>query len=376
MTHRVSRRSFLKLGVTSTLTGLFWGDVSGAFFDTRTVHAAPIHQAEDIDVIIIGAGVSGLSAAHTLQSHGFNTLVLEARDRVGGRIWTDYSTGTPMDLGSSWIHGIDYGNPVRFLAEKYDLSHHETSNFFRGFDQIIGDLTDGLNIHLNQIVHHVQHHDKGVKIATYNDVFEAKHAIVTLPLGVLKAGEITFRPTLPENKQQAINRLNTGLLNKLYLQFPYVFWEKDASSVTLSSNFNHFSKFLNVYKYTNQPVLLGSFSSTSGHHMEKWSDEQIIDKAMNSLGQKFGSSIPHPINSKITRWGSDPFARGSYTLHHAESTPDDMVALSETVDNRLFFAGEATNPEDYASVQGAYLSGIREAEKIISLYAKSPSERL
>ncbi|MGC5326209.1 flavin monoamine oxidase family protein [Brevibacillus sp. SYSU BS000544] len=369
MTHNVSRRSFLKFSLTSTLTGLFWGDVANIFFDSRMAQAATHPIPDNLDVIVIGAGVSGLAAAHTLQSHGLNALVLEARDRVGGRIWTDYTSETPFDLGSSWIHGIDYGNPVRFLAEKYEVNQSEASNFFRGFDQIIGSLVNGLNIRLNQIVHHVQHSDEGVKIATYSDVFKARHAVVTLPLGVLKSGDIAFRPALPENKQTAINRLTTGVLNKLYLQFPQVFWEKDANLVSIGSGGveSQFNEFLNVYKYTKQPVLLGSFSSTSTHQLEKWSDDEIVHAAMKSLGQKYGNSIPYPLSSKITRWASDPYARGSYTLHHADSTSEDMAALAESVDNRLFFAGEATNPDDYASVQGAYLSGVREAEKIIQL---------
>lgn len=367
MTQKVSRRSFLKFGMTSTLTGLLWNKLPDTFFDSHIAQAASPVPTDKLDVIVIGAGISGLAAAHSLKENGLQVLVLEARNRVGGRIWTDYSSQTPMDLGASWIHGIDYGNPIRFLAEKYDSAHKDDSSFFRGFDQFLGHLVNGLNIQLDQIVHHVQHNDKGVKIATYNDVFHAKHAVVTLPLGVLKKGQIAFRPALPARKQEAINQLRSGVLNKLYLQFPSVFWEKEAGSILVNNEHSPFRDFLNVYKYTRQPVLLSSFSSAYGEELERWSDDEITDAAMSLLTEKYGSAIPAPLSSKITRWGSDPFAHGSYSLHHSESSPDDMVALSETVDNRLFFAGEATNPDDYASVQGAYLSGIREADKIIQL---------
>lgn len=68
------------------------------------------------DVLIVGAGAAGLGAAQTLRACGRTSLVLEARDRVGGRIWTDTVGGVPVDLGAAWIHGYDR-NPLRPMAE-------------------------------------------------------------------------------------------------------------------------------------------------------------------------------------------------------------------------------------------------------------------
>ncbi|KAJ3089804.1 hypothetical protein HK102_005470 [Quaeritorhiza haematococci] len=64
-----------------------------------------------VEVIVIGAGISGLSAASFLKRYGVDVLVLEARDRIGGRVWTDSSLSIPVDLGGSWIHGTT-GNPL------------------------------------------------------------------------------------------------------------------------------------------------------------------------------------------------------------------------------------------------------------------------
>lgn len=61
--------------------------------------------------IIIGAGVAGLSAASSLRTDGWDVTVIEARDRVGGRLHTLDLAGVPVDLGGSWIHGVD-GNPL------------------------------------------------------------------------------------------------------------------------------------------------------------------------------------------------------------------------------------------------------------------------
>lgn len=68
------------------------------------------------DVLVLGAGAAGLGAAQTLRACGRSALVLEARDRVGGRIWTESVGGVPIDLGAAWIHGYER-NPLRPMAE-------------------------------------------------------------------------------------------------------------------------------------------------------------------------------------------------------------------------------------------------------------------
>ena len=62
-------------------------------------------------VLVIGAGMAGLVAARLLHDSGFLVTVLEARNRLGGRLWTDHTLGIPCDLGGSWIHGAD-DNPL------------------------------------------------------------------------------------------------------------------------------------------------------------------------------------------------------------------------------------------------------------------------
>jgi monoamine oxidase len=79
---------------------------------------------ERFDTIVIGAGVAGLTAARLLAKAGRDVVVLEARDRVGGRVWTDRSDGFVTDLGASWIHGID-GSPVAAAAEAFGMRMRE-----------------------------------------------------------------------------------------------------------------------------------------------------------------------------------------------------------------------------------------------------------
>ena len=70
---------------------------------------------EHFDTIVVGAGVAGLTAARLLARDGRRVAVLEARDRVGGRVWTDRTDGLVTDLGASWIHGVT-DSPVAAAA--------------------------------------------------------------------------------------------------------------------------------------------------------------------------------------------------------------------------------------------------------------------
>lgn len=82
---------------------------------------SPASGDRDVDVIVIGAGIAGLAAARTVLEAGRSCLVLEARDRIGGRIWTSNTwPDVPVDLGASWIHGTE-GNPIYDEATRFAI---------------------------------------------------------------------------------------------------------------------------------------------------------------------------------------------------------------------------------------------------------------
>ena len=76
-------------------------------------------------VLVVGGGIAGLAAAQDLHDAGYDVLVLEAKDHLGGRVWTDRGTGTALDMGANWIHGVN-GNPTSALADQLDLARVPT----------------------------------------------------------------------------------------------------------------------------------------------------------------------------------------------------------------------------------------------------------
>jgi len=449
----VNRRDFLKL--TALLAG------------TVTMNSCGVIEEGDERIIVVGAGIAGLSAAQMLQKWGYEVVVLEARSRVGGRIWTSRKwEDAPLDLGASWIHGVS-GNPIAKLAKEnriktvetdyenhwiYDADGNELSNaeyenleeyestiteyiadaiaerdddvplktivdaaladagvsadekqiilyllntiveheyaadiselslftfdegdeydgedviFPEGYDQIIEILAEGLDIRLDEIVQRVEYQDSGVSIQTNKGIYEGDRAVITLPLGVLKSGRVDFSPPLPREKQDVIRRLGMGLLDKLYLRFPSIFWPKEAELLGyLGKNNGEWAEWLNIAHYTNEPILLGFNAATFARKVEKWSDQEIIESAMTTLRNIFGSTIPAPLDWQITRWADDPFAWGSYSYLAPGTSSETLKELARPVDGKLFFAGEATSSDYQSTVHGAYLSGIRAAEEI------------
>ncbi len=87
------------------------------------------------DIIVVGAGLAGLTAAKDLNAAGLDVTVLEARDHIGGRAYTDNSTGIPLDLGASWILGIDQSATYELaVAAGIVVSGHTDWDLFQGWD--------------------------------------------------------------------------------------------------------------------------------------------------------------------------------------------------------------------------------------------------
>jgi monoamine oxidase len=118
----LTRRSLIK-GVSASV-------VAAATIDPRFATgggAAPVPtRRERQSILVIGAGISGLAAAQRLQSLGASVTVIEARDRLGGRVFTDISLGVPIDLGASWLIGK---NPVYELLTATNVSMAAPSDF-------------------------------------------------------------------------------------------------------------------------------------------------------------------------------------------------------------------------------------------------------
>ncbi|XP_078176008.1 polyamine oxidase 3-like [Carex rostrata] len=427
-------------------------------------------------VIVIGSGFAGLAAAHALQNASFKVVVLESRDRIGGRICTDFSFGFPVDLGASWLHGVCEENPLAPLIGRlglplyrtsgddsvlfdhdlesyalFDTSGHQvpqelvqnigvvfetilketdklrTENsedmsiakaiaivleqnphlrqeglaqdvlqwylcrmegwfatdadtislqswdkeellpgghglMVRGYRPVINTLAKGIDIRLRHRVTQVVRHNNGVEVMVESGkTFVADAAVITVPVGVLKANTIKFEPRLPEWKEEAIRDLSVGTENKIALHFERVFWPNVEFLGVVSSTTYGCSYFLNLHKATGYPVLVYMPAGQLAHDIEKLSDEAAAKFAFSQL-QKILPNACEPIQYLVSHWGTDENSLGSYTYDGVGKSRDLFEKLRIPVDN-LFFAGEATCIKYTGTVHAAYSTGLRAAEE-------------
>ena len=418
--------------------------------------------AGDERIVIVGTGAAALAAADELQVRGFsNVVLLEARDRVGGRIWTStIGDGVPVELGATWIHGVrsnpvsdiveshgittaetDYDNAVLFghdgrpaepvdaalwgeyMALAYEMPEASLQDVFErfasihglgeddrrlwlyslasmfshefaadisdlsimsydgpstlrggdvvfpeGYSQIVDVLAAGRDIRLDHPVAQVDYSGSAVVVTTESgDTFEADRVVVTVPLGVLKAGTISFTPALPPAMRDAIAALDMGILNRTVLLFDEPFWDRGTEWIGYAGERpGQWSETLNLYPYLGRPVLAMFNPGSFGAEIEQYSDADLTSRAVDALKAMFGD-VPEPVDAVSTRWGSDPWTRGSYSYLPVGVEFDTYRDMARPVGDRLFFAGEATHSRFPSTVHGALLSGRRAARQIFGL---------
>lgn len=417
----------------------------------------------DKTVVIIGGGISGLAAAKKLKDKGFNVIVLEAQEKIGGRLRTDRTLGIAFDEGASWIHGPN-GNPITNLALqggantyltdddnlevfdnngtayadtfldaqytrfenalnavrsagtqmksfetvfnslyatqansrlwKYMLSAYLefdtggdisdlSSKYFdddeefsgkdliitNGYDKVTDLLGQGLDIRLNSRVTEINYASTKSLIKTNGINVEADYVIVTVPLGVLKNNTIAFKPALPTPKLNAIQNTKIGNVNKFLLVWNTAFWDTNIQYIGYTPEMKgKFNYFMNMKKFL--PTTNGLMTFAFGNYAtvtETMSDAQVIAEIMLHLKVIYGNSITNPKNMLRTKWGQNINSFGAYSYATNGTTSADFDAMELEINDKLFFAGEHTEIDYRGTVHGAYLSGIREADKIIDL---------
>jgi lysine-specific histone demethylase 1 len=208
---------------------------------------------------------------------------------------------------------------------------------------------------------------------------QADYVVNTIPLGVLKHGNVSFEPPLPDWKSDAINRLGFGVLNKVILVYKEPFWDEDRDIFGVlrnplnrhsleqkdyASQRGRFFQWFNVSKTSGLPVLLALMAGDAGYDTEQTCNDDLVAEATEILRSVFGPRVPHPLEAVVTRWASDKFARGSYSSAGPNMKADDYDTMARPVGN-LFFAGEHTCGTHPATVHGAYLSGLRAASEVL-----------
>jgi monoamine oxidase len=275
------------------------------------------------------------------------------RQVVNGSVEAEY--GGAWDEVSAWHYdeAVEFGGGDKL--------------FPKGYDQITDHLATGLTIRTGAVVASVVQAGDSVQVTlTDGEVLQADHVVVTVPLGVLKSGDIAFEPPLAPARRAAIETLGMGLLNKCWLRFDRIAWPADVDWIEwLGPKDGIWSQWVSLAQATGAPVLLAFHAGDQARQMERLSDAEMVAEAHAALKTMFGRDFPAPIAAQITRWSQDPFTQGAYSFNATGTTPDTRTALAGADwGGRLVFAGEACEPDYWGTAHGALLSGRTAAAQI------------
>ncbi len=432
---------------------------------------------ETCDVVVVGAGAAGLMAARELARRGLRVSVLEARDRIGGRILTHrIAEGPAVELGPEFVHGdnealadvatqaglalspsdekqwyhdgskleglralwerlgniMDRLDPERYpslgawleghsgtlsdqdrvLVREFVEGFHaapaalmsartlrdtrggtdeEQQHVRNGYDRVPYALAEqchrlGVRLFLNRPVGAVEWARGSVRVSTATEmdepawVIHARAAVVTLPLGVLKApagepGAVVFRPAL-QGKRELLEQLQPGHVARLVLRFREGFWEAPQLPAPLRENQGRGFGFIHApgagfpvwWSLAPEPVLVAWAGGPAARPLIGLSHQEVQRVALNALARILDCPLATLrgwlVDQHRHDWGADPYSRGAYSFSQA-GLEDAGERLAEPVEDTLFFAGEATaGPDALGTVGGALSSGLRAARQV------------
>lgn len=233
-----------------------------------------------------------------------------------------------------------------------------------GLGAFVQSLFAGVPVQLNCPVSRIDRTGPGVTVTTPLGLLRADHVVVTVSTGVLAAEFLRFDPPLPDAKLGAIAQLPNGILNKVGIEMD-ARWQ-DAHHghiVDYHAGDDMFCTLL--FGFYKSPLGVGFTAGRCADALEAEGPGAATAFCREAMRAIFGSDVTRSINHTAeTAWRGNPLTRGAYSFARPGGAGARRV-LAEPLDGQVFFAGEATMSDAYATVHGAYLSGIRAAKEVV-----------
>jgi len=395
-----SRRKFIKKSILLSLGASYIISCD----DNDMIYSANESDGNDNNkkVIIIGAGISGLVAGYDLTIAGYDVTILEARDRIGGRVLTirspfsnnHYVEGGAARIKPSHDLTIAYANHFNLTLDPFYATSGDYVDFSNGNRTIIDNTTylntsygstmrknylkirggsDQLTnafansselsnkIYLNHAVTSITQNSDNVIVDTDVNQFQADRVLCTVPLTVLN--KINFTPNLSSEKQSAMNGgFRYAPATRIYIQFKNRFWENESLNGWGNTDLPEEIWQPSWDMSGNTGVLMSYLRWSAAEDMDALNDDERNNAILNRWENIFEGSINNFDTGVSKSWALDEWSKGAW----ASPTTSQNETLNDSIsqiEGRLHFAGEHAS-NDRGWMQGALFSGLRGSTEI------------
>lgn len=348
------------------------------------------------DIIIIGGGLSGLTTAYLLKQKGFSPLLLEANNRLGGRIKTDAGKKVALELGATWVFNNDihlkkliddlgvklfeqyqtglglYEIQKGQAPEKFDSKQMTGGTpYYKiegGTQQIItklADLIDEENIKLNRSVTHVEDLNDMIMLTTKDgDVFQSRKVVITIPPRLLNE-YIVFKPDLnPATKEVRANTHTwMGESTKFTVEYASPFWRRVGLAGLAMSHVGLVREVQDHANFENTGFgLLGFLNVQASRLRPEEREIQVIE----DLKRLFGAEAGNYFNYADMRWNDEKFTNSSISNNglQAHQNNGHLLLSQSEMNGKLLFAGAETSKLNSGYMEGAVISAIKAVEAL------------
>lgn len=349
-------------------------------------------------VVVIGAGLSGLYASSLLEQAGHRVLLIEARDRMGGRVLSEAPTAFThrVDLGPSW-YWPDMNPRVQKLLKRFSLAsypqHSQGAAVIEGPDgqlrkhlssweqspssyRIAGGtqaLTDALSAELEGKVHfQVNTRVHAMKLRPHAVELELEDArgrwtqlatqvIVTIPPRLM-AQDLAFEPAWPAELLKDMQHTPTWMAGqaKFVAAYPTAFWREAGLSGDGMSHRGPMAEIHDASDASGQQAALFGFIGASPSYRSGVGREALQQQSLAQLVRMFGPQAANPVWSSVQDWAQDPLTAAKEDQHPLAYHP--MYQAGQVPSNwksRVWLAGTERSPN-----YGGYLEGALEAAEL------------
>lgn len=337
------------------------------------------------NVLIIGAGLTGLLLAYKLKQQGIPVTILEARDRIGGRIHTYLSNQeTPIEMGATWL-GMQHKALVQLLnelsipiypqymdgkawyeptslspAQEVELPPNESPSYRiqGGSSALIKKLAHTFTteeLQLNTVVTKIEAQEAQLKLTTENNVFMASKVVTTLPPNLL-VNTIQFVPELPESLTTIAKKTHTwmGESIKFGISYDRAFWKDHEWSGTLFSNVGPITE---MYDHSNAEQNKFALKGFLNNALSNSSKEARKATVFEQLKRSFGKEALSYLSYEETDWQDQKHTYSQYEGYVLPHQNNGQAIFQKTYyNNRYYIAGSETAQEYGGYMEGAVQS--------------------